>query len=461
MMTSALVLIAAILLLGGLLAALGDYLGTKVGKARLRMFQLRPRQTATFVTIFTGTLIAASTLGILFATSESLRKGIFRLDEYLNRLQDARNDLSEAVQEKERVQQELAQAQQGLDQVNLKLQTTQDELVAVSQKVRQLNQRLSALKQEREKLLAQRKELEQEIITKDEELATQKEQLQATEERLDTLQEQRQALQAEIKKQDQTIAELDQNIQTRDEVLQFQKQQVVELENQITQLQQQIQALEQYYQNYQALRRGNVALGKGEVLALDVVEIDDPEQMEPIINQLLREANRKAIVATQPGNENFQEQVLIITKSQIKRLKEILKDGEEYVIQIVTAGNYLSGEKKIRVFADVVPNQPVFQQGEIIASVSLTPQEVQQGELSGRIDLLLAAARFRARRSGLVGEIFVGKSNLEVIRFIETLESLNQAYDHIEAIAANPTDTAGPLELELRVMQDNKVILSN
>ena len=110
MMTSALVLIAAILLLGGLLAALGDYLGTKVGKARLRIFQLRPRQTATFVTIFTGTLIAASTLGILFATSESLRKGIFRLDEYLNRLQDARNELAEAVQDKEQVEQELAQA---------------------------------------------------------------------------------------------------------------------------------------------------------------------------------------------------------------------------------------------------------------------------------------------------------------------------------------------------------------
>ncbi|AFZ43396.1 uncharacterized protein with the myosin-like domain [Halothece sp. PCC 7418] len=461
MMTSALVLIAAILLLGGLLAALGDYLGTKVGKARLRMFHLRPRQTATLVTIFTGTLIAASTLGILFATSESLRKGIFRLDEYLNRLQDARDELAEAVQEKEIVKQELAKAQQGLDQVNRKFQITQQELTTVSQNVKQLNQQLSALKQEREKLLEQRKRLEQEIIKKDEELARQKEQLQVTEERLENLKNQRQKLQTEIKKQDQRIAELDQNIQTRDEVLQFQEEEVTELETQLVKLQEKIQALEQYYQNYQALRRGNVALGKGEVLALRVVQINDLEEMETVINQMLRQANRNAIQATQPGNENFQEQVLVITQSQIKRLKEILKDGQEYVVQIVTAGNYLSGEKKIRVFTDVIPNQQVFQKGELIASLSLSPQEVQQGELSGRINLLLAASRFRARRSGVVGKIFVGESNVEVIRFIEELETLNQPYNQINAIAAQKTDTAGPLQLKLRVMQDDKVILSH
>lgn len=460
MMTSALVLIAAILLLGGLLAALGDYLGTKVGKARLRIFQLRPRQTATFVTIFTGTLIAASTLGILFATSESLRKGIFRLDEYLNRLQDARNELAEAVQDKEQVEQELAQARASLDQVNRKFQSTQDQLAAVSLKVKQLNQQLSSLQAEREKLLKERKRLEQEIIKKDQELLEQKEQLQTTKERLEILENQRQELQTEIETQDQKIAELDESIQTRDEVLQFQEAEVNTLEDQIIKLQKQIQALEQYYQNYQALRRGNVALGKGEVLAFNVIQVENPNRVEGIINQMLRQANQNAIEATRPGNEKFQEQVLVITQSQMKRIKEILKDGREYVVQIVTAGNYLSGEKKIRVFADVVPNEQVFEKGDVVASLSLTPKEVQQGELSERIDLLLAAARFRARRSGVLGQVVLRGNNLEVIRFMEKLATLNQSYDQISAIAAQETKTAGPLRLELKVMQNEKVILS-
>lgn len=461
MMTSALVLIAAILLLGGLLAALGDYLGTKVGKARLRIFNLRPRQTATFVTIFTGTLIATTTLGILFATSESLRKGIFRLDEYLNRLQDVREELAEAIRDREKVEAELAKAQQRLDEVNGNFQATQQELDRVSQELNQLKQQLSALKQERENLLAQRNTLEQQILEKDQELASQKKELEATEERLQTLEKQRNHLQAEIKKQDEQIAELDAIIKKRDEVLAFQEEKVTSLEKKITESRKQIQALEQYYENYQALRQGNVALAKGEVLSFAVVEIKNPQQTEEIIKQILRQANYNAIKATQPGNTNFNQKILRIRKSQIQRLEEILKTGKQYVVQIVTAGNYLTGEKKISVFADVVLNQRIFEEGETVASLSLSPQEVQQGELSERIDLLLAASRFRARRAGVVGNIFVGQSSVEVIQFLEKVAKLNQPYDNISAIASKTTYTAGPLELQLKVMQDQEVILSN
>ncbi|MFN5726799.1 MAG: DUF3084 domain-containing protein, partial [Pseudanabaena sp.] len=47
-------LILAILILGSIIATLGDRIGTKVGKARLSIFKLRPRDTATVVTIATG-----------------------------------------------------------------------------------------------------------------------------------------------------------------------------------------------------------------------------------------------------------------------------------------------------------------------------------------------------------------------------------------------------------------------
>ncbi len=454
MMTSALVLIAAILLLGGLLAALGDYLGTKVGKARLRIFNLRPRQTATVVTIFTGTLIATTTLGILFATSESLRKGIFRLDEYLNRLQEARKDLAKAVQEREVIEEELALAQQRLDQVNGKLQSTEQEL-------KQLEEQLSSLKEERQQLLVERQKLEQQILEKDQELAKQKQELQATEKRIETLEQQRNELQNEIKKQDKKIVRLDATIKERDEVLQSREQKVKSLEEKILESQKQIQALEQYYDNYQALRQGNVALAKGEVLSFAVVEVKDPNQTEEIIKQILQQANYNAVKATQPGDTNFNQQIIAIQQSQIKRLRETLRTGEEYVVQIVTAGNYLIGEKRINVFADVVRNQRVFLRGEMVASLSLTPEEVQGGELSERVDLLLAASRFRARRAGVVGNIVVGKSRVEVIQFLQEVANLSQPYDHISAIAAQTTYTSGPLELQLKIMQKETVILSN
>lgn len=56
-MTTGLVLIAAILILGGVIATVGDRLGTRVGKARLTLFNLRPRKTATLITILTGELL--------------------------------------------------------------------------------------------------------------------------------------------------------------------------------------------------------------------------------------------------------------------------------------------------------------------------------------------------------------------------------------------------------------------
>ncbi len=472
MMTSALVLIAAILLLGGLLAALGDYLGTKIGKARLRLFNLRPRQTATFITIFTGTLIAASTLGILFATSASLRKGIFQLDEYLNRLQETREQLSEAREQKQKVEQQLAQAEQeqaqveqDLDEVNSQFQLAQEELDQVSQKVADLKQQLKSLKQERENLLAQRDSLEQEIVKRDQKLSNQKkelktkqQELQQAENRLDELEQQRRQLQGKIEKQDEKIAELDKIIRKRNEVLQFQEEKVSELETTIKNLQKEKEILQD---NYQELRQGNVALVKGEVLSFNVVSVPEKDLTKQVIHEILRQANKHAIEATQPGKENLQKQIIKITEAQVKRMKEMLRDGEEYVVQIISAGNYLTGEEKIRVFADVIPNQKVFKKGEVIASLSLNPQQVKNGKLSERIDSLLAASKFRARRSGMVGDILISKDRRELINFMEKVASLEQPYDKIDAMAASSSYSSGPLELKFVVKQQDQVILSN
>ena len=92
-MTTGLVLIVAILVLGGVIATVGDRLGTRVGKARLSLFNLRPRQTATLITIITGIVISASTFGLLFAVSDQLRTGVFELGKIQNNLKEARDEL--------------------------------------------------------------------------------------------------------------------------------------------------------------------------------------------------------------------------------------------------------------------------------------------------------------------------------------------------------------------------------
>lgn len=148
-------LILAVLVLGGVLSTLGDRLGSKIGKARLSLFKLRPKKTAVVITVFTGSLISALTLGLMVAVSERLRVGLFQLDQLESKLRVSRQSLQLSLNQLNANQQELAQARQErqtasaqlktLEQRRRELQAERDrlgvEVKARDQELRQLQQR--------------------------------------------------------------------------------------------------------------------------------------------------------------------------------------------------------------------------------------------------------------------------------------------------------------------------------
>tara|TARA_B100000902_G_scaffold119743_1_gene120139 strand:- start:1615 stop:2574 length:960 start_codon:yes stop_codon:yes gene_type:complete len=71
------ILIIFLILLGGLIAPFGDLLGTKIGKARFSILKLRPKKTATIVTVLTGGFISAISIGLLLLVSEEFRQRLF------------------------------------------------------------------------------------------------------------------------------------------------------------------------------------------------------------------------------------------------------------------------------------------------------------------------------------------------------------------------------------------------
>ena len=83
-------LILTLLVLGGVLSTLGDRLGTRVGKARLSLLGLRPRRTAVVITVITGGLISALSLGLMLLVSRQLRVGLFELDGLQAKLRSSR-----------------------------------------------------------------------------------------------------------------------------------------------------------------------------------------------------------------------------------------------------------------------------------------------------------------------------------------------------------------------------------
>ncbi len=86
-------LIFSLLILGGILSTLGDRLGTRVGKARLSIFKLRPKSTAVLITVFTGSIISAISFAIMVAFNSQLRVGLFQLEDIQAKITEREKEL--------------------------------------------------------------------------------------------------------------------------------------------------------------------------------------------------------------------------------------------------------------------------------------------------------------------------------------------------------------------------------
>lgn len=584
-MSSGYILIVAILILGGVIAASGDRIGTRVGKARLSLFKLRPKQTATLVTIVTGSLIAALTLGILIAASEQLRTGLFDLKVIQKKLSKTREELTVVVEQKNQVESELtkakterSQAETQLDTINQSLKeiiakqsltakqlnSTQRQLGVVSQQkialskeitqiqgerqdlieqrnqvkeqVNQLNSQVSQLQgniaqlrgqinqlngqiaqlkgqinqrdrqiakrditiAQRERVISQRQELEKqlkkgiseretrlnqlgqqlknreiqltqrqaELKQRDQQLQQRQVQLSEQDQKLKTLEVQLKQGEIQLTQRDKQLKQLDQQFQQIETQLTQRDQQLKQLESQLGQREQRLAFLEREVgkleQDYQVLRQGNVVLSRNEVLAAAVLRVVEPSSARRAIDQLLSQANRTSIESTQPGGKKTNERVVQIASTQVDQLINQIQDGRDYVVRIFSAGNYVTGEKQVEVFADVALNQVVFKAGDTVAATSAEPATMTEVEIRKRIDLLLAASQFRARRVGIVGDTIlqIGDGRITTfIRFLEQVKQYKQSVD-LKAIAAEDTYTSGPLKIKLVAIKDGQVVFS-
>ncbi|MUL36645.1 DUF3084 domain-containing protein [Gloeocapsopsis dulcis] len=479
-MTTGYILVAAILILGGVIATVGDRLGTRVGKARLSLFNLRPRNTAVVITILTGSIISASTLAILFAADERLRTGVFELEEIQSELRDRRQQLEATTEEKTQVQQALvqarteqraeqreaqrreAEAQQRLEAINESLQTaraqqaqTQAQLNRTQARQAQTQAQLNRTQEQLSQVSAQFQQAQTRLRTVSQRAKELRAEIQQVQAELQQLTEQRDQLRAQIAKRDQEIAKLDESITQRDQVIAQRESLLKQLETQQNYLEQEAQNLER---NLQVLRRGNVALFRGQVLAGGVVRIVDPKAARQAVDQLLGEANRTAVRFTQPGIEQ-NEQVVNISAAQVDQLIKQIDDGRDYVVRIMSAGNYVLGERSVQVIADAAQNQVVFRPGDVLAAISANPATMSDTELRQRVELLLGASNFRAQRAGILGDtIQIGDNRIEtLIGFIDQLKQYNLPVE-IQAVAAEVTYTSGPLKVELLAMQNGQVV---
>lgn len=454
-MTTGLVLVAAVLFLGGVIATVGDRLGMRIGKARLSLFNLRPRQTATLITILTGIIISASTFGILFAVSDQLRKGVFEYEKIQGDLSTARQDLQTTTTQKEQIEQRLktarrqqTAAQQRLENINRSLQTAIEKQTQTQQALSSTQAQL----QQAQGRFQQAQTLLSAVTQQASKLQSEIQQLQADRQ---TLIRQRDEVREQIAERDQEIAARNAEIAAREAQLQ-------DLEDQRSFLKQEIDTLER---EFQALRLGSVALFRNQTLASGVVRVVAQAGAQQAIDEVLREANRFALQRLLPGTSSVEEQVIQITTTEVEQLVKEIGQEQDYFIRVAAAGNYvvgepcvLAGEACIQVTAAAVPNQRLFTKGETVATTMVDPTTMDDRTLTERILLLLTAAQFRVRQAGVLADTIQIADNQTqtIINFIQRVKQYNQPLE-IQTIAAQDIYVSS-VRLDLVALQNGQIL---
>ena len=142
------ILVFTLIIISGLIAFIGDWVGLKIGKKRVTIFGLRPHHTAIVITVLSGILIAIITVTILAISSNDVRTALFGMEELKEKL----TYLSREV--------ELSNVQLSTTKENLKEKTTQ--LQEIEEKYQKLSEDIKNKTSQLEELLIIREGLKEE-----------------------------------------------------------------------------------------------------------------------------------------------------------------------------------------------------------------------------------------------------------------------------------------------------------
>ena len=382
-------LLLSLLILGGVLSTLGDRLGSRVGKARLSLFGLRPRQTAVVITVLTGSLISALSLGLMLLVSRQLRVGLFELNDLEARLRSSRSDLKGSRKAQRKARQQLEEAR--ADEIKAR------KILADAQaRAGELRSTLQPLQEQTRRLEAERQRLSQDVRNRD----------------------------AEIQRTDDELRAVRQRISSGEAELQ------------------------QLEKNLIALRRGDVAISSGQPLATVTLKLDRPDQARQVIDQVLREANLQAFQKVLP-EQAPDRQIILVPRQDIERLEQAIRKPGTWVVLLRSAANVLRGESVVYAFPDVRPNVAITMEGEVLAKTTLASQDTNPEAVRNRINLLLASTLSEVRRRGSLSQGLQFDANA-VNRLARELTKRSGGRVDLEAVAVRRSETADPIAIELR-----------
>lgn len=407
-------LIAILAVMGGIIAYIGDKLGTKVGKRKMSIFGLRPKHTSILVTIITGILIAGSTLGILTVASKDVRTALFGMEALKNQLSSLTGEVKQKNSELAASQAELAAKTEEYAGVTQKIKETTAQLAAIAKE-------LNEVTLERNKTAAALEKVQADYITAAADLNRSKQEiiaLQATKNELDarvaTLSESREILQQDVDRLNKLTNNLKQSIQV--------------------------------------VREGTVAFRAGEILGSGIIQAGSShDEIDNYLRQLSFNTNQSLIAKL--GITDKSVEVLWLSKPEFEQAVAVAEQsGESVLVRIASSGNIISGEPVIGSF-ELYPNRLVYKRSEAIFT-----DTVEAGRSSHDAEetvlAFLQKVNSAAVAKGILADPLEGTVGvISGAQLYDTVNKVRQIGGKVEITAAAKVDTytMGPLQLTIQI----------
>lgn len=385
-----------LMIMGGIIAFLGDKIGSKVGKKRLSLFGLRPKYTSIIVTIVSGILISFLTIAALAVVNENVRVALFGL----SRLQERMANLNQEIEVKNK---ELEEGKQQLRERNKEYQY--------------MTLRSENISKELERVESQRAYAEAE--------------LSVVQKAYDEARQGVEASAEEIEKLEKTKEELSGNISKLNK------------------------EKESLLGNIAAIREGTVVFRAGQVLTDAVVDENmTKEQSEQVLGSILNDINNllKDRMNVKDKDVYLVRMPQVSFDSAVEKVKEA---KNKKLVRVVAAGNLILGEPAIVEF-DVFDNNLIFLKNETIMKADM----LNYGNLKrpdAQVLRLLNDLNHYAKGKGVLPDPITGKigqlEGQELLNVIEKVKAYNSKCTLIIK-AKKDIYSEGPLLIDVEVVKE-------
>jgi uncharacterized protein (DUF3084 family) len=161
--TGSFLLVLVLLLLSGVIAYVGDFLGRRIGKRKLSVLTLRPRYTAILVSILTGILISAVTLTVLSLASKDVRTALFGMEELKAQLESLNRKVLERNVQLEHMQKTVKMYEEQVTALSEKEKELSISKASLEEQVKSLSQNVAELEKQRKALQDEIQSLQMEL----------------------------------------------------------------------------------------------------------------------------------------------------------------------------------------------------------------------------------------------------------------------------------------------------------